>query len=163
MRIRAEEQKVLRLGRMLDDAWMEIEFDFSDVQREHPGGTVVLNVRGPMDVDPHPVGIDIDHHAGRCVWTVKEQDLTEEGHGECQLLYIWEDGRVHKKIWPTEIGRSLEPAGPVPEHVPAWIETLESLAGQTQINAQRAEDARDGAEDALKELKEGIESGDFRG
>ena len=140
-------------------------------------GSILLLHQRSDDQKPYPVPVvEAD---GGIIWTVSSTDTAYPGRGQAELQWLGADGAVVKSVtYQTNIIRALTSPGAVPD---------EPLKPYTQAVARDAQAARDAAASAteaarsagsyatqaglsadnaaksLKQLEDGIASGDFRG
>lgn len=140
-------------------------------------GTVQLVHQRSADQKPYPVPTTEDGES--VYWLVSRTDTAFPGRGQAELQWIGENGAVAKSVtYQTNTIRSMAEPGPEPD---------EPLKPYTQAVARDAQAARDAAASAseaarsaeasagqaglsaesaansLKQLTDGIASGDFRG
>ena len=150
--IKANEVNVLSLGRQGEDLRTKIEFDYSDLIKEFPGGAAVLRVRLPVtDANYNEASVEYDFDNNKLFWTVTAHDTAYEGTGACQLIYTWE-GMAKSKIWKTNIGGNIVNEEETPPAWTDWMDELTKLGALAIANAERAyhyaQDAEGSAEDA---------------
>lgn len=170
--IKANEVNVLNLGRQGEHLRTAIEFDYSDLAKEFPGGAAVLRVRMPDAEETYiEANVEYDFDKNSFVWTVTEHDTAYEGIGSCQMIYSWE-GRAKSKVWKTYTGENVMHSEIAPPEWEDLIDMLSDLAAETVANADRAyhsaqdaensaEEAAGYAEDAENQAKEAASSANF--
>lgn len=127
MKINANRNKNLRLGRTGENLVTEVIFDIGDWQRKLGEGTVVLvNIR-PEDTEPYPVSVTIDED--KVIWTVTSTDTAQAGTGKCELQYIVDEAVAKSKIWETTIVASLDDVGETPDPESGWVADLLNTIG----------------------------------
>lgn len=140
-------------------------------------GSILLLHQRAADQQPYPVPVvEAD---GGIIWTVSSTDTAYPGRGQAELQWLGADGAVIKSVtYQTNTLRALTAPGAVPD---------EPLKPYTQAVARDAQAAKDAAANAteaawsaeasagqaglsaesaaksLKQLTDGIASGDFRG
>lgn len=140
-------------------------------------GTVQLVHQRSDDQKPYPVPITEDGES--VYWLVSRADTAFPGRGQAELQWFGENGAVAKSVtYQTNTTRSMAEPGAVPD------EPLKPYTQAVARDAQAAKDAAasateaartaeasatqaglsaDNAAKSLKQLKDGIASGDFRG
>lgn len=140
-------------------------------------GSILLLHQRSDDQKPYPVPVvEAD---GGIIWTVSSTDTAYPGRGQAELQWLGADGAVVKSVtYQTNTIRALTSPGAVPD------EPLKPYTQAVARNAQAAKDAAASATEAaqsaeasaaqagisaenaaksLKQLMDGIASGDFRG
>lgn len=140
-------------------------------------GSILLLHQRSDDQKPYPVSVvEAD---GGIIWTVSSTDTAYPGRGQAELQWLGVNGEVAKSVtYQTNTTRSMSEPGAVPD------EPLKPYTQAVARDAQAAKDAAasateaartagssatqaglsaDNAAKTLKELEDGIASGDFRG
>lgn len=140
-------------------------------------GSILLLHQRSYDQKPYPVPVvEAD---GGIIWTVSSTDTAYPGRGQAELQWLGADGAVVKSVaYQTNTIRALTTPGAVPD------EPLKPYTQAVAKDAQAAKDAAasateaarnagsyatqaglsaDNAAKSLKQLEDGIASGDFRG
>lgn len=140
-------------------------------------GSILLLHQRSDDQKPYPVPVvEAD---GGIIWTVSSTDTAYPGRGQAELQWLGADGAVVKSVtYQTNVIRALTTPGAVPD------EPLKPYTQAVAKDAQAAKDAAASATEAarsagasagqaglsadnaakfLKQLQDGIASGDFRG
>nr|DAN85734.1 MAG TPA: GDSL like Lipase Acylhydrolase [Caudoviricetes sp.] len=140
-------------------------------------GSILLLHQRSDDQKPYPVSVvEAD---GGIIWTVSSTDTAYPGRGQAELQWLGENGAVAKSItYQTNTTRSMAEPGSVPDEplkpytqavardAQAAKDAAASAAESAQSAAASAGQAGLSAENAaksLKQLTDGIASGDFRG
>ena len=140
-------------------------------------GSILLLHQRALDKKPYPV--PVTESAEGIIWVVSATDTANQGRGQAELQWLGENGEIVKSvIYQTETSRSLSAPGAVPDEpmkpyvqavakdAQAAKDAAASAAESAQSAAASAGQAGISAENAaksLKQLEEGIASGDFRG
>ena len=140
-------------------------------------GSILLLHQRSDDQKPYPVPVvEAD---GGIIWTVSSTDTAYPGRGQAELQWLGVNGEVAKSVtYQTNTTRSMAEPGAVPD------EPLKPYTQAVAKDAQAAKDAAasateaartaeasatqagisaDNAAKSLKQLTDGIASGDFRG
>lgn len=127
----------LQLGRQGENAVTEVVFP---VLADPAGGTWTLNHRRATDAAAYPVPLET--RGNTLVWTVTAGDTANPGHGYAELTYYGETGEIMKsRIYATNVLKSLETGGEVPDAVEPWYEKL--LEAIEDVGAAPEETAMD--------------------
>ena len=154
MIVRAFKDKVIELGRLGENDARIIQFNVSDVLKEHPDAEFTVNNRRPTDGAAYPVDGDyVTVEEGFLYWTIKNPDLSAEGIGECEIVATEGDAVCKSEIYRTKIEKALDGSGSVPEPWESWVEQVKGYT-------DRAEDAAEDAEDSAEAAKDSEEAAD---
>lgn len=140
-------------------------------------GSILLLHQRSDDQKPYPVPVvEAD---GGIIWTVSSTDTAYPGRGQAELQWLGADGAVVKSVtYQTNIIRALTSPGAVPDEplkpytqaVARDAQAAKNAAASAAEAARSAEDSAgqagisaDNAAKSLKQLTDGIASGDFRG
>lgn len=139
------------------------DIDISEELKQWPECVPAILHKRHGDAEPHPVNTELRGSVLR--WLFSAVDAERVGWGVAQIVFTRPDGEVigKSRVIQTETARSLEAAGDIPDVVQPWVDPLLAAAAQTQSKAAEARQAADQAAGALKELRDGIASGDFNG
>lgn len=155
--ILAQDLKCLPIGRQWQDQRTQVIFNLQSIIEQFPNGMATLVHIKPGQTEPHQIDIVTDLEAGVATWIVDETQLDEQGYGQCQLTYHFDDGRAKTRIWKTFVQTSLVSEGPAPDPIYNWMERFEALTAQTKSNAEfsrvNAIEAKDSADSALQSMR----------
>lgn len=140
-------------------------------------GSILLLHQRSDDQKPYPVPVvEAD---GGIIWTVSSTDTAYPGRGQAELQWLGVDGAVVKSVtYQTNVIRALTTPGAVPdEPLKPYVQAVAKDAQAAKDAAASATEAAQSAEasaaqagisaenaaKSLKQLTDGIASGDFRG
>ena len=140
-------------------------------------GSILLLHQRSDDQKPYPVPVvEAD---GGIIWTVSSTDTAYPGRGQAELQWLGVNGEVAKSVtYQTNTIRSMSEPGAVPDEplkpytqaVAKDAQAATDAAASATEAARRAESSAgqaglsaDNAAKSLKQLEDGIASGDFRG
>lgn len=140
-------------------------------------GSILLLHQRSDDQKPYPVPVvEAD---GGIIWTVSSTDTAYPGRGQAELQWLGVNGEVAKSVtYQTNTTRSMAEPGAVPDEplkpytqaVAKDAQAAKNAAASATEAARSAEASAtqaglsaDNAAKSLKQLKDGIASGDFRG
>lgn len=140
-------------------------------------GSILLLHQRSDDQKPYPV--PVAEADGGIIWTVSSTDTAYPGRGQAELQWLGADGAVIKSVtYQTNVLRALTTPGAVPdEPLKPYTQAVARDAQAAKEAAANATEAARSAEDSatqaglsaenavksLKQLEDGIASGDFRG
>lgn len=140
-------------------------------------GSILLLHQRSYDQKPYPVPVvEAD---GGIIWTVSSTDTAYPGRGQAELQWLGADGAVVKSVtYQTNIIRALTTPGAVPDeplkpYTQAVAKDAQAAknaaasateaARSAEASASQAGISAENAAKSLKQLTDGIDSGDFRG
>lgn len=140
-------------------------------------GSILLLHQRALDKKPYPV--PVAESAEGIIWVVNATDTANQGRGQAELQWLGENGEIVKSvIYQTETSRSLTAPGAVPdEPMKPYVQAVakdakaakdaaasaKESAQSAAASATQAGLSADNAAKSLKQLEDGIASGDFRG
>lgn len=140
-------------------------------------GSILLLHQRALDKKPYPV--PVTESAEGIIWVVSATDTANQGRGQAELQWLGENGEIVKSvIYQTETSRSLSTPGAVPdEPMKPYVQAVakdaqaakDAAASATEAarsagaSATQAGISAENAAKSLKQLTDGIDSGDFRG
>lgn len=140
-------------------------------------GSILLLHQRALDKKPYPV--PVTESAEGITWVVSATDTANQGRGQAELQWLGENGEIVKSaIYQTETSRSLSAPGAVPDepmkpYVQAVAKDAQAAkdaaasateaARSAEASATQAGLSADNAAKSLKQLEDGIASGEFRG
>lgn len=176
--IYANDRGVLEIGYAGEMDRTEVRFFYGDLEEEFPGGTVLLQVKRPNEDTKYDLllpATDGEEHTAS--WIVSEYDCGIRGIGECQLVYTTGDVIAKRKIWRTNVNRSIEgsdasippdwedietslltAAGKIFSTIDTVRELVEDAHSAAQASAQAASKSAESAQEAQQATQEALEA-----
>lgn len=146
--VRAQDRVSIPLGRQGENNVQAVVFNVSGWADLYGAGAFEVFHKRNKDTVAYPVVIQVSDDHNTISWIVGNADVEKVGEGECQLVYVV-NGKIAKSvIFQTTVTKSLDGSGDPPEPYENRIQDLIESATNITVEADRAETAREGAEDA---------------
>lgn len=137
----------ITIGRLGENERMRVHLPIANLLEEIGEASFTLLNRRPDETTAYPIPT-AERDDKYIIWTVTSRDTQIEGTGECQINATV-DGVIAKTIiWTTEITRSLDGSGEVPDVWESWQEVFADLKADAEIAAGAAEDYAGEAQEA---------------
>ena len=133
---------VIQLGHKGENLYTRVSFDVSSWLRKYPGASVGLFNQRPGGGASYPVPPSCLAMQGNIlVWTVTATDISERGHGKCELIAYRGDTVIKSAVFDTVVWDALDGSGDPPSPWESWQAELERMAVQVDAAASLAEEA----------------------
>lgn len=132
--------------------------DIANYLHDYPDGIPVLMVQRPGEETIYPATNTRINEYNKLEWYFTAYDAQKAGLGKAQIEIVDPDSNVLVKsgVITTRVADSLVSSGDAPEWYESYEQRIVNVAASAEQDANKAEAA-------LKELKDGIASGDFKG
>lgn len=152
----ANNQGSLEIGYAGEEDRTEVRFYYGDLEEEFPGGTVLLQVRRPGEdtkYDISPTDTVGEEHT--VSWLVSAYDCAVRGVGHCQLIYSAAGVIAKKKVWRTNIRKSVE--GLDVSVPPDWEDATNALLSASSELKGKLTETREYVDETLFDVNEALE------
>ena len=151
--IKADINTVIALGRQGENNAVNVVFDVSGWPDTYGAGAFEILNQRPKETTPYTCSITVED--GQVNWPIQAADVAVPGLGRCELTYVVEEIIVKSLVFMTRILPSIEGGGTVPEPYESRIADQNEAKAHITVEADRAETAREGAEEKKKKKRGG--------
>ena len=134
----------ITIGRLGENERLRVHFPIANMLQELGEASFTLLHRGPGETTAYPIPT-AERDGEYVIWTVTSRDTQTEGTGECQLVATVNGVIAKTMIWTTEITRSLDGSGEVPDVWESWQEVFAGLKADAEVAAEAAGVSSDAA------------------
>lgn len=179
-RVSPDKSGAVTIGRYKEQLVREVAFPLPPLGK---GGHYLATLQRPHDEAPYPLASRVEGKT--LIWLVSLEDTSDPGEGLVEIRWDGPNGETWKSPqYAVRIAKGLADPKEAPEAWAGFLQQVSQNAGRAESAADRAEDAAASATEAarnsessatqagisaenaaktLKNLEEGIASGDFRG
>lgn len=131
------------IGRLGENESTVIIFDVKDYEQLFGVGVFELLHQRKGDVQPYPCVIQ--HVNDTVRWVVKDADVSVQGYGRCELIYVVNDVIAKSEIFTTVTGEALLGGTEPPEPYEDWVQSVLEAGAAAQASAAAASISADNA------------------
>ena len=133
-------RRILLIGFVGENERTQVRIDAGAVFAEYPDSFPALVIKPPVG-NTYPVVVSIE--GNDVVWEVLNTDLTFDGEGELQLMFVVDDVVVKTVIGTFKVNRSIIVPGTTPTPVESWVQQATLKLGEVDqaINSLEQSDA----------------------
>lgn len=128
----------ITIGRLGENERMRVHLPIANLLEEIGEASFTLLNRSPGETTAYPIPT-AERDGEYVIWTVTSRDTQTEGTGECQLVATVNGVIAKTMIWTTEITRSLDGSGEVPDVWESWQEVFTGIKAGAEAAAETAQ------------------------